>query len=173
MRDSLPLPDEDEEYQMYLDSCEQLLDRGYYKYEISNFAHKGYESKHNMKYWQGDSYIGFGVSAHSYFEGERYARSRDMKGYLDGIDITSERKKISLEEKKTELVMLGMRLSRGIVYEEYEKKVGEDFLSVYRDRLEKYARDGYVVIGERSTAFTDKGFLVSNYILSDILDFRE
>ena len=96
-----------------------------------------------------------------------------MKGYLDGKDITSERKKISLEEKKTELVMLGMRLSRGIVYEEYEKKVGEDFLSVYRDRLEKYARDGYVVIGEGSTAFTDKGFLVSNYILSDILDFEE
>ncbi len=173
MRDGLALPDEDEEYGMYFDCADRLSAFGYDKYEISNFAHKGYESRHNMKYWLGEDYLGFGVSAHSYFEGERYANSRDMERYLKGEDITAERRAVSEKEKKTELVMLGMRLGRGIVFEEFRVRAGEDFLSIYGEKLKPYVKDGFVTLTDKSAAFTDKGFLVSNYILSDILDFED
>ena len=86
-RDKLILPDEDTVSDMYTDMSELLECRGYKKYEISNFANKDKESRHNLKYWQCDDYLGFGVAAHSYFDGVRFAHSRDIEGYIRGESI--------------------------------------------------------------------------------------
>lgn len=171
MADSLILPDEDIEYEMYVDCTNYLLQNGYAKYEISNFAKVGFESRHNIKYWKGDDYIGFGVSAHSYFDGVRYSNSRDIKGYISGADITDEKRKIPPSEQMTEYTMLGMRMSEGIDVVEFRKRFGVEFDSIYGEKLKKYIDTGYVVADEGRRAFSDKGFFVSNFILSDILEF--
>ena len=172
MRDRLILPDEDSECEMYMLCSNRLYGAGYEKYEISNFARHGYESRHNLKYWTGGEYIGFGVAAHSYFGDERFANSRNIDGYLIGENIESERKKISHSEQMTEYVMLRMRLSRGVELLDFVERFGKDFDELYRDKLLKYERGGYVKREYGSVSFTDKGFLVSNFILSDILDFE-
>ncbi|MBQ7383408.1 MAG: radical SAM family heme chaperone HemW [Clostridia bacterium] len=171
MRESLPLPDEDTEYGMYMLCGDYLAARGYSKYEISNFAMAGYESRHNIKYWRGEDYLGFGVSAHSYFGGERFANSRDIEGYIRGLDISDERRLIPPSERITEFVMLRMRMCEGVSHSEFYERFGEDFEGLYGERLSRYKDMGYVLTENNRTRFSDKGFFISNYILSDILDF--
>lgn len=172
MRENLSLPDEDAEYNMYMMLSHYLPENGYAKYEISNFSKQGRESMHNLKYWLGDDYLGFGVAAHSYFGGERFANSRDFFAYLGNADIIESRCNISASERMTELVMLRMRLSRGVSHSEFFNLFGQRFESLYGSRLKKYIEGGYVVTDENYTFFTDKGFFVSNYILSDLLEFE-
>ena len=168
---TLVLPDEDAELDMYMMCGDILSENGYNKYEISNFAHKGYESKHNMKYWRCEEYIGVGVSAHSYFRDERFANSRDMESYMQGKDITCGRVSIGAQEKQTEYVMLRMRLCDGVNKKEFRELFGVDFDGVYGKKLAKYILQGYLRDAKEAIAFTDKGFFVSNFILSDILEF--
>lgn len=168
----LILPDEDAECQMYMLCSERLANAGYGKYEISNFAKRGYESSHNVKYWMGEDYLGFGVSAHSYLKGERFANSRDIDGYIRGESIECERKKISALEQMSEYVMLRMRMARGVEVSDFSARFGVDFNDTYGKALLKYEKAGYIKRSALSVSFTDKGFLVSNFILSDILDFE-
>lgn len=171
MGDRLVLPDEDEEVKMYILCSEYLREMGYNKYEISNFARKGYESRHNLRYWRGEDYIGLGVSAHSYIDGVRFANSRDIEGYISGADIVCERAEIGAEEQMTEYVMLRMRLAEGVSEAEFRDRFGIGFLEVYGERLSRYIEGGYVIREGDRVAFSDRGFFLSNYILSDILDF--
>ena len=168
---SLILPDEDEELEMYTLCSEYLRKTGYTKYEISNFAREGYESRHNLRYWRGEDYLGLGVSAHSYLDGVRFANSRDIEGYLCGRDIVCERAEIGADERMTEYVMLRMRLAEGVSESDFEELFGVAFDKVYGNRLARYIDGGYVVRTEDRVAFSDRGFFLSNYILSDILDF--
>lgn len=171
MGDTLVLPDEDEEFEMYMLCSEYLGKMGYTKYEISNFSREGHESRHNLRYWRGEEYIGFGVSAHSYFDGVRFANSRDIDGYICGRDITSEKAEIGADEQMTEYVMLRMRLAEGVNEKNFEARFGVSFNDVYGERLSRYIDSGYVIRERGKIAFSDRGFFLSNYILSDILDF--
>ncbi len=172
MRGKLSLPDEDAEYNMYMMLSHYLPENGYAKYEISNFSKQGRESRHNLKYWLGDDYLGFGVAAHSYFCGERFANSRDFFAYLGNADITESKCKISASERMTEFVMLRMRLSHGVSHSEFSNLFGQSFEGIYGSRMKKYIEGGYLAANKNNTFFTDKGFFVSNYILSDLLDFE-
>lgn len=167
--DKLTLPDEDTEWEMYELLGNKLAKSGYDKYEISNFARAGYESRHNLKYWTGEDYLGFGVSAHSLFLGERFANSRDISAYISGRDITDTRRTIEPEEIELEYVMLRMRLSSGVEHKDFERRFGKSFMGCYGERLRKYLDAGFVLSDGERTRFSDKGFFVSNYILSDIL----
>ena len=171
MKDSLILPGEDTEFEMYMLLTNLLADSGYAKYEISNFSHRGRESRHNIKYWKGEDYLGLGVSAHSYFDGIRFANSRDVNGYIEGRDITESRMAIANSEKLSEFIMLRMRLSEGISHSEFKALFGMDFAQRYNDKLAPYIKNGFLVSNGENTFFSDKGFFVSNYILSDIIDF--
>ncbi len=177
-KDILPLPDEETEYKMYKMAHRLLGDADYEHYEISNYARRGFASKHNMRYWNSESYLGFGVSAHSYFLGQRYAYVDDAEKYIEemerpmGIDnILSECTDIDVFTKETEYVMLRMRLFKGIELAAYAREFGADFASKYGERLHRYVDGGFVTLDARRCAFTLKGMYVSNYILSDILDF--
>ena len=171
-RDKLNLPDEDTDAELYMLCCDILSKNGYSQYEISNFAMQGRESRHNLKYWRLDDYIGFGVAAHSCFEGERFGNSRDIKAFLAGKDISSQKQKISDSECLSEYVMLGLRLTRGIDKREFFSLTGSDFKHTY-PTTDAYIKGGFMREDENSIAFTIKGFLVSNMILSEMLTFDD
>lgn len=169
-RETLILPDEDIEYQMYC-LCNEILSRhGYNRYEISNFAKVGRESRHNLKYWLLEDYIGFGVAAHSCFSGERFGNSRDIKAFLAGEDIVEERTLISSDEQATEYVMLGLRLDRGIDLLDYERRFGRAFENDFRE-IDAFLKGGFMTKDNGRIAFTTKGFFVSNTILAQMLSF--
>lgn len=167
-RDSLSLPDEDSVSDMYADMGRILTKYGYHKYEISNFARDGRESRHNLKYWRCEDYLGFGAAAHSYFDGKRFAHSRDIDAYLRGESIIIDVEDISVRESMNEYAMLGMRLADGIDFDAFSQRYGRDFLREFA-AFRKYAPE-FVEIGDKYCRFEEKGMLVSNYILSDVLD---
>ena len=169
-RDSLNLPDEDAVAEMYRDMSDILAENGYNKYEISNFAREGRESRHNLKYWQYADYIGIGPAAHSFFEGVRSSHSRDIEAYIKGEDITDGSDIIEGDEAMCEYVMLAMRLARGVDIVKFNEKFGIDFYAKFGREFEKFAPK-YVLLDEKACRFTDEGMFVSNHILSEVLDF--
>ena len=167
-RDQLSLPDEDTEYKMYLLLIQILKEHGYDQYEISNFARPGWESKHNLRYWQGKEYLGFGVAAHSYFGGERFGNSRDLSAFLRGEDIVSERTPISPAERDREFLMLRLRLTQGLSLFEFAERFGKPLQQVYPSLVD-LIRAGYMREQNGYLSFTPAGFFVSNTILAQLL----
>ncbi len=197
-RDTLILPDEDTEAEMYFD-CIRYMEAKYYRqYEISNFAKAGFECRHNLKYWNCDEYLGLGCAAHSYFADTRFSMRRDLGLYIDGMEadlsvgnllnedgLTIDRDRLQSAQPVDELyaltpaerigeyIMLQLRLSSGISAMAFEKRFGLNFDALYGRRLQIYIDNGFMKYDGDRYAFTPKGMYVSNYILSNILDFDE
>ena len=172
-RDYAKLPDDDAQADMYLAAIEMLKAYGYRQYEISNFARKGLYSKHNMKYWTGGEYLGFGPSASSDFAGKRFTLCRSVQEYISGIknqdQIIDEVQEIPLRERAGEYLMLRLRTFNGINVEDYERNFLLPFAPL-EDILEKNRDFGYAVRTEDGRwHLTPKGFLLSNTIISDLL----
>ena len=133
---ALELPDEDTVVEMYERLTHVTARAGLERYEISNFARRGYESRHNLKYWNTEEYLGFGPGAHSDFGGARFGNGRDTAGYLRGEDIREEYAVPDRDERLREYVMLRMRLregiSRGALREQFGEVAGD------RGRLRLY-----------------------------------
>ncbi len=179
-RAELNLPSEDEEADMYLAAVEFLNVQGYPQYEISNFARHGFHCRHNLKYWTGGEYLGFGPSAHSYFANNRFSFVRNLDLYLNAIEIPASRIKltaqcdeISPRERLGEYIMLHMRLCSGVCLSEFAREFGQDFDFLYGRKMQRYIDAGYAVRRRDSVALTPAGMFVSNYILSDILEFED
>ena len=167
-RGSLHIADDDGQAAMYLRLSELLLENGYKKYEISNFSRSHKESRHNLRYWLGKEYIGFGVAAHSYIDGARFGNSRDMAAFLDHKDITAERTQLTSEEKRLEYIMLRLRLTHGIDTNEYKALFGN---SIIDDApcIDEFLARGFMNNDNGRIYFTDKGFLVSNILISEMI----
>lgn len=146
LQDRLALPDEDTVSEMYLKTIKVLKQLGFYQYEISNFSKPGFESRHNTKYWTLEPYLGFGPSAHSFWNGERFYYDKNWEIIPDGSGGDREEK-----------IMLGMRLTKGVDRALIEKDIGQ------------YLASGYLRTDGKNVAFTPKGMLISNYILSEII----
>lgn len=197
-RDTLTLPDEDTEAEMYFDGISHLQAKGYNHYEISNFARPGFECRHNLKYWNCREYLGLGPAAHSYFADHRFSFKRDMGLYVDTLEtnaengitdndgsklldfeeyqrtvLTDEMYTISPKERIGEYIMLRLRLTEGISAYDFKKNFGIDFDNAYGKRLGIYVDNGFMRHEYGRYFFTPKGMYVSNYILSSILDFDE
>ena len=170
MQDGLSLPDDDTTADMYLYICDTLAGYEYNKYEISNFSRAGFESRHNLKYWEYEDYIGFGPAAHSFIGGRRVENLPDVDAYLRGEDIVGDVSDISLKEQMNEYVMLSMRLARGVDASDFYDRFGADFDVAFGEKFKKFSPE-FVRIENGKYSFTEKGFLVSNYILSDALEF--
>lgn len=174
------LPSEDEEADWYLHSVETLAAMGYRQYEISNFARRGYPCRHNLKYWNCEEYLGFGVSAHSYFNGIRFAFTGELERYMAGVEnpssnikITTENETVTERERLGEYVMLRLRLRAGVDEAEFSRRFGLSFGALYGKKLARYIQGGYVTVRNGVYALTPAGMFVSNYILSDVLEFDE
>ena len=165
MRDSLILPDEDGECDMYELAYRRLTEAGYSHYEISNYARQDRASRHNLHYWRREEYIGVGVAAHSYFEGVRYSNPSSLDDYLKGDTKESE----TDTDAAFEYAMLALRLAEGFSLSEYEKSFSHSFFEGRKDRIDRYIALGYMTVSEGRLALTDRGMYVSNAILSDLL----
>ena len=169
----LQLPGEDAVRNMYLRMVEALNAVGVKQYEISNFARSGYESRHNLKYWNTDEYLGFGLGAYSDFGGVRFGNGRDFQRYLGGEDITEERETPDCKERLSEYVMLRMRLNEGIEFRALEERFGADAVEWARKSFAPYKEGDFLRMTQDRVAFTAEGMLVSNSILSDVLEFGD
>ena len=172
-KDAANLPGDDLQADMYLAAVEMLRSRGYRQYEISNFARKGLYSRHNMKYWTGGEYLGFGPSASSDFAGKRFTLSRDLQAYIQGIrdggEVMEDVQDIPLRERAGEYLMLRLRTSAGIAADEYERMFLLPFEPL-AEVLRKHWEFGYAGRNEEGRWFlTPKGYLISNTIISDLL----
>ena len=170
MGKALVLPDDDEASDMYEGCVNALKSAGYQRYEISNFSKKDRESRHNLRYWLCDEYLGIGAAAHSYFDGERFAFSPNITAFANGEFSFSEREKIDCKERMSEYVMLGMRLSRGVSAPEFEKHFGSSIETIFPE-IKRFVDSGHIIFDGENYRFSDEGFFVSSYILSEILDF--
>ena len=172
-RDNMSLPSDDDQADMYLYMTDILARYGYGQYEISNFSRPGYESRHNLKYWNLDDYMGFGPSAHSCVSSVRYSYIRDLKGYIDGVmnggNIIDEYETIDKLERAAEYIMLGMRTTRGISKEEYTRIYRSGFDKI-EYLLDEYGKKGWVVSDEDRWHFTSSGFLLSNILIGTLLE---
>ncbi len=171
MKDELRIPTEDTECDMYYLASKKLAENGYSHYEISNYAKSGKESRHNLKYWRCEEYIGVGVSAYSYFNGERFGNSSDVFEYLsENREKYNYREKIYRNDKMYEYVMLGLRLKEGISLSSYKSVFGVDFIDSKRKiKIDELISGGYMTsVGDR-LSLTERGFYISNAILCELL----
>ena len=176
-KDACNLPSDDTQADMYLSAVEMLRVKGFRQYEISNFARKGMISRHNMKYWMGGEYLGFGPDASSDFAGKRFAVVRDLHGYIDGIknggEVLREIQEIPQRERAGEYLMTRLRTTTGIWREEYEKQYLLPFTPL-EESLERCERHGLAArTGDDHWHLTPEGFLVSNSIITDLLLIQE
>ena len=176
-KDFAKLPDDDLQADMYLAAVELLKSRGFRQYEISNFARKGLYSRHNMNYWTGGEYLGFGPSASSDFAGKRFTLARNLEGYISGIrtggEVMEDVQEIPLRERAGEYLMLRLRTMNGINAQEYEKLFLLPFAPL-EEVLEKHQAYYYTQRNDEGRwNLTAKGYLVSNSIISDLLIAQE
>ena len=166
-RDSLVFPTEDEECLMYELAAEKLSLSGFEHYEISNYAKSGFYCFHNLVYWHMDEYIGLGLAAHSFFGEKRYSSTESFSEYLQDPCV-----KYVLDEDPEpafEYAMLRLRLKEGISLAEYESLFGVPFGEGREDKIESYKRLGYLTLSDGRLSLTERGFYVSNTILSELL----
>ena len=169
------LPEDDDQADMYLAAVDILTSNGFRQYEISNFARKGLYSRHNMKYWMGNEYLGFGPSASSDFAGRRFTMVRDIEEYIEGIrtggEVIEDQEEIPLWDRAGEYIMLRLRTLNGISGEDYERRFRLPFEPLEKE-LEK--QQGYAVKSpDGRWRLTPKGYLISNTIISDLLVIQD
>lgn len=163
---TLNLPDEDTQADLYSLMCGYLESKGYMQYEISNFSQKGFESRHNLKYWRCDEYLGLGASAHSMMDKKRFFFPDDMQSFYNNITVSD-----GIGASAEEYVMLGLRLSEGIFFDDYKKFFSYSFPEAALNAAAKYQKYGLVRISDKGISLTKSGFLVSNSIIADILNY--
>ena len=170
------LPDDDQQADLYLWTVGRLERAGYPQYEISNFAKPGFASRHNLRYWLTQPYIGFGPGAHSDFGGRRYSFVRDLDAYIRGVlqggDIIDESEIIPKRERCGEYLMLRLRTVQGINEQEYRSTYFMDFAPL-QARLEQFRAQGWAEQTDGRWHFTPKGFLLSNQLIGDLLERQE
>ncbi len=174
-KDCCNLADDDLQADMYLEAVKRLRQADYRQYEISNFCKKGYASRHNLKYWNLEPYLGFGPNASSDFGGSRFSAIRDLPRYVqcvrDGGEVLEDVQPIQNRERAGEYLMMRLRTAGGVDPQEYEQRYGLPFAP-----LEGALAADPTLAAKTSDGrwrLTPKGFLVSNSILSDLLLIQE
>lgn len=157
------------ESELYLMFSEKLSEKGYKHYEVSNYAKVGFESRHNLKYWEYDNYIGFGPSAHSYYNGKRWNNYRNIIKYninLQKNELAIENENVLTEnEKKMEFIMLGLR-SKGVNLERYEKLFGNNFEIEYSEQIRNLTSENLGSFKNGLYSLTERGYLMVDEIVA-------
>lgn len=153
--------DEDLNRDMYDYIVEFLESKGYIQYEISNFSKKGYESKHNLTYWNNDRYYGFGLGASGYIENIRYTNTRSLSKYISG-NYTSFKEDVNSKTDMENFMILGLRKIKGVSNNEFKRRFNKDIKDVFDVSKLEYKGD-YYFIGRNN-------IYISNCILEDFID---
>ena len=176
----LQLPDEGLERQMYWYVKNTLELNGYNHYEISNFAKKGKESKHNLNCWEQKEYIGLGLAAYSYLNGVRYGNTSNIEKYINvqdflnrseleesGIKIIDEVQ--TLEDKRKEYMLLGLRKIEGVSIQKFKEKFIENPIFLFRKELEKLVNEELIAIDGDFIRLTNKGLDLANIVWEEFV----
>ena len=162
----LSLPDDDTVEAMYDAMTSFLPQHGYARYEISNFAKPGFESRHNLSYWQDVPYLGLGAAAHSYLEGQRYENVRDIPAYIEGIrlgrSIRREEEPATRRIAMEEFAFLALRTAEGIDKQRFAKKFGVTLEEIYHEAIAKLKGQGLLEDTGDSVHLTELGMKYGN-----------
>ncbi len=166
-RESYVFPDEDLVGDMYDLMTETMNANGYCHYEISNFARKGFACRHNLRYWQREDYVGFGLAAHSCLQNRRLSNTSSMTDFSEGRHCFETVEQLSELQIEAEKLMLGLRLSQGVSEELLRSLCGCTQDAFLADCM----RAGYVTMRQGRLALTERGMYVSNDILAILVPF--
>ncbi len=177
------LPDEESERKMYVMACRMLGEKGYRRYEISNYARPGRECRHNLGYWRRISYLGLGLGSASLLNGIRFSNTEILKDYLEGNygDLGALlqgghggypiRSILWLDKKQQmeEFMFLGLRMAEGISREEFRENFGIELEGIYGAAIKGLVRQGLLAQQCGRVFLTEEGISVSNYVMGQFL----
>lgn len=165
--------DEELDRAMYRTAVRILEEEGYHQYEISNFAKERKESRHNKLYWQDAWYPGFGLGAHSFWEGRRYHNSRDLEKYLrqmrEGNARAEDVEILSKQDQMAEFMFMGLRLTEGIAQTRFAERFGKEMDQVYGAQIQKLRQAGLLEETGGFLRLTERGVDVSNQVFLEFL----
>ncbi len=169
----LSLPSEDTEAFMYEYVMERMEKAGYHQYEISNFGKKGYESKHNLVYWNNEEYYGFGAGAHGYVDGVRYHNHGPLKKYMNAIAAGEkpiiDQSAVTMKEKMEEEMFLGLRKTGGVSLREFKRRFGVEMDEVFGKVVSNLIQRKLLVNDDGKIKLTHQGKLIGNEVFQDFL----
>ena len=173
MQDELTFPDEDENRRMYESAKDIFGKNGYIQYEISNFSLPGFESKHNLKYWSQEEYLGLGLGASSYFENCRYDNPDKFDAYTEFAEnkkvLHLEGKKLTEEEQMSEFMFMGLRKTKGVSDIDFRNRFSQSFFEIYSDIIEKHVKNGLLVKEDNRVFLSSKGLDLANNVMCDFV----
>ena len=166
-RGKLPLPKEELEAEMFEYIIEELEKAGFEHYEISNFSKPGFESRHNLVYWDNAEYYGLGAGASGYVDGIRYKNHGPIRHYLEAVEagkarITEEH--LTLEEKMEEELFLGLRKKTGVSKARFEEKFGVSFDQRYGQVVASLTEQGLLVPDDKQVRMTKRGLFLGDTV---------
>lgn len=164
------IADDDIQADMYLKAIEILTDNDFEHYEISNFSKPNFNSRHNLNYWNNNSYYGFGISAHGYTGSVRYSNTADIKSYMKNPYQHEFEHSVTPKESLEEEIFLGFRKMAGINITKINEKYGINFREKYAAVLKKYLDTKYLLETNEDYKLSDSGILISNLILSEFIE---
>lgn len=171
-RGELKLPSEEEERSMYEGTLKVLKEHGYERYEISNYALPGYHCKHNCVYWMRGDYLGLGLGSASLVGDIRWSNESDMKLYKERIENglqIKEKQVLSREDKMEEFMFLGLRMTQGVLKQEFERQFEVSIEKIFGEVIQKHIKNGLLQEDKERIFLTAKGLDVSNYVMADFL----
>lgn len=174
------IPDDDQQADLYLSAIEKLEHGGFLQYEISNFAKPGFECRHNLNFWKGEEYLGFGPAAHSIFKGTHFSYAKEFLRFIECPTrrelLLEENEEFSQDDLAKQYVMLGFRLKNGVDVKTYNKRFGKDFDAEYLKKMKPFlenkvsgSNETYIVKTPNGYRLSRRGMLLSNEILREIL----
>lgn len=159
------LPDDDAAADFYLEAVQRLAALGFAQYEISNFARPGFESRHNLLYWDLQDYLGIGPAAHSCLHGRRFSTPARTAAFLAGPAAQEEQGTVTAED----FIMLQLRLARGLSLQSLRENWGVVFTPAQNAFLARACREGFAVLENDTLRLTPRGMLVQNSILCELI----
>ncbi len=164
------LPDEEVDRMMYQKTKEMLAAAGYERYEISNYAKPGYQSRHNSIYWTGTDYLGIGLGASSFIQKKRYRNEEKMECYLEMLKknerIQFLEETLNRQAEIEEFIILGLRMMQGISKAEFQRRFGLNLEEEYGDVIKKLKNLSLLNETKKAISLTDAGINVSNEIFT-------
>jgi len=166
----LALPADDLVADLYSETVEALGQAGLFRYEISNFARPGFESRHNRKYWDDAAFVGLGMSAHGFLDGVRYWNRETFGGYCSAVEqqgagaARAGERRLSREERVGEALFTGLRRTAGVDLGRFREQYAVDPLDTYRERLRDVFAAGLLEVRDGALRLTARGVLLSNEV---------
>ncbi|MDQ0231580.1 radical SAM family heme chaperone HemW [Metabacillus malikii] len=169
----LSLPPQEQEAKMYELAMEAMEAKGYKQYEISNYAIPGFESEHNLTYWNNEEYYGFGAGAHGYLSGVRTSNIGPINKYMEEVRLTGQARfqqhEVSKKEQMEEEMFLGLRRTSGVNKKAFFNKFKKNLGYIYEEQLEKLEKLGLIENNEQEVKLTHKGKLLGNEVFQEFL----